>query len=80
VIALSELLVSLVDAVPADAGGPLAGVRLAVAELALALPIEARLGGDGSLRASPPRGRLATGFDPPHGRLEISIARTGDDA
>jgi hypothetical protein len=71
---LAELVIALVEAVPADAGGPDAGVRVDVERLAVALPIEARLAG-GELRASAPRGRLGTGFDPPVGRIELAITR-----
>lgn len=76
-IALADLVIALIDAVPPDVGGPAAGVRVEVDDLAVALPVEARLAADGRLCASAPRGRLATGFDPPVGRIELAVTRRG---
>jgi hypothetical protein len=64
-----DLLVAIPDSVPIGAGGPEEGLALEVLELDIDIPIEARLGDDGELLATPPRGTLATGFDLPHGRL-----------
>ncbi|MEQ1568418.1 MAG: hypothetical protein ABMA64_22470 [Myxococcota bacterium] len=46
---------------------------LAVTEWTLDAPIEAQIARDGSLELSLPRGRLATGFDPPLGRLALRV-------
>ena len=43
------------------------------------LPVESRLGDDGALEVSPPRGRLATGFDLPHARLRARFTAGGDE-
>jgi hypothetical protein len=53
-----ELLLKLAALVPVSG-------ELTVREMELTLPIESRIGHGGELRASLPRGRLATGFDPP---------------
>ncbi len=60
-----ELLVELAGLVPERAGSLAEGVALHVSSLHLTLPIESRIGPAGELSASLPRGRLATGFDPP---------------
>ena len=67
------LLVALVAALPASAGGPAEGAEVSVTHVDLDLPLEARLGSSG-LEASLPRGRLRTGFDPPLGRLAARFA------
>jgi hypothetical protein len=77
VIDFAELLVGLLEAVPLSAGGPDAGIALAVESLEVSLPIEARLGPGGALLASFPRGRLATRLDPAHGRLATVFAVRG---
>ena len=46
---------------------------LVVTEWALEAPVEARIARDGSLELSMPRGRLATGFDPPLGRIALRV-------
>lgn len=71
---LADLLVSLVDGIPEDAGSPAEGVRLRVARFAVEMPIEARSHAR-ELRASLPRGRLDTGFQMPHGRLRARFER-----
>jgi hypothetical protein len=45
--------------------------RVAVTSLDLDVPVETRLTEDGILLASLPRGILATGFEPPVGRLRL---------
>jgi hypothetical protein len=75
VTALGDLLVALLEAVPADVGDEHAGVRVAISDLAIDLPVETRIGADGTLRASAPRGRLATGFDPPLGAMHVAFSR-----
>lgn len=75
-IALEELLAALLDAVPLAAGDAAAGVRVDVDTLSIAVPLEVRFASTGGLRASAPRGRVATGFDPPHARVEVAFARS----
>ena len=50
------------------------GDGVGVVDLALDLPIEARVRAEG-LAVSTPRGRLATGFDPPRGRIRVHVGR-----
>lgn len=60
---LEELITSLAAGIPDDAGDAAAGVRVEITSVDLAVPIETHVGGDGLVRASLPRGRLATGYD-----------------
>jgi hypothetical protein len=69
VIDFGELLVGLVDAIPIGAGGPEAGIQIAVESMEIDLPIETRFGDDGALLATFPRGRMATAFDPELARV-----------
>jgi hypothetical protein len=66
---LGELLVQLASALPTGAFDPVGGTSLRCDDLDLELPLEARLEHGAELHATLPRGRLATGFDPPLGRL-----------
>ena len=66
---LSDLVIELVEALVDSVGAPALGVALAITDIDVTLPLEARLGQGGELRASLPRGRMATGFQVPHGRL-----------
>jgi hypothetical protein len=66
---LGELLDAVTATLPLQAGEPAAGARVAVRTLDLDLPLEARIEAGAELRVSLPRGRLATGFDTPLGRL-----------
>ena len=66
--ALGDVLSGLTDALPLEAGDP-ASVRVVVSAIDVAVPLEMRIEDGAELRVSFPRGRLATGFDPPHGRL-----------
>ncbi len=52
-----------------------AGLALEVTRLEVDAPIEARIGAEMGLAASLPRGRLATGFDPPLGHLRARFER-----
>ena len=79
-IALSDLVASLLDAVPPEAGDDGAAIRISVEQVELALPIEARVARDGSFLAGAPRGRIATGFDAPLGALALVVARVDPDA
>jgi hypothetical protein len=72
---LEDLLIALLDAAPRGAGAAGAGLRVEVDAIELAIPIESRLARDGRFLASAPRGRIATGFDPPHGALAVVLAR-----
>lgn len=72
-IALAELLVGLVAAIPPHGDGD--GAGLVVDALDVTLPIEARLTPDGTLRATAPRGRRASGFDPELGTLSARFER-----
>jgi hypothetical protein len=72
-----ELLVALAGMVPARAGSRQAGLALRVSSLDLTLPIESRIEPGAELKASLPRGRLATGFDPPLGVLSARF-ETGE--
>jgi hypothetical protein len=72
---LEDFLVELLGTVPSAAGSVEAGLRIEVDELELAIPIESHLARDGQFLASAPRGRIATGFDPPHGSLSIVLTR-----
>jgi hypothetical protein len=72
-IALDELVVALLDAVPHGSGGAGDGVRVEVDEVAMTLPVEVRFGAHRGLEASAPRGRYATGFDLPHQFLTVAF-------
>lgn len=70
---VEQLLVDLVDAfhlIPPQVDG----LGIEVDEVHLDLPIEARIVRGGNVLMSLPRGKLATGFDPPHGRLRVRLA------
>jgi hypothetical protein len=65
---LAELVVAVVAELPLGEGD------LVVSSVELSLPIEPRLTATGALEASWPRGRMITGFDPPLGTLEVTVA------
>jgi hypothetical protein len=67
VIALEDLLVTMIDDLP------LTGGDLVVSAVELELPIESRFDGRGHLEASWPRGRFGTGFDPPLGAVTLHL-------
>src|SRR5690606_37039548 len=67
---VESLLEHLVDAFTATA--PEAG--MAVTGLSLDVPVEAAIAEDGALLMTLPRGLLATGFEPPLGRLRLHCA------
>ncbi len=75
---LETLIVGLVDSLPADAGGPEEGVRVELASVDLALPIETHVDASGHVRASLPRTRLATGYDMDLCRIGLRYERTED--
>jgi hypothetical protein len=72
---LEDLIVALAEELPCEAGGPELGVRVAATELDLDLPIEAFMSDQAECLASLPRGRFASGFTPPHGRVRIQLRR-----
>lgn len=72
-IALEELVVSLLDTVPQDAGGAGDAVRVVIDEVSMTLPVEVRFGASRGLEASAPRGRYATGFDLPHHLMSVGF-------
>lgn len=72
-IALSELVVALLESVPWQAGGAGDGVCVEIDEIAMTLPVEVRFGAHSGLEASAPRGRYATGFDLPHQLLTLAF-------
>jgi hypothetical protein len=78
-IALAELVVSLLDTVPQESGGADDGVRIVVDEVAMTLPVEVRFGAGGGLQASAPRGRYATGFDLPHHLMSLGFTTRGEE-
>lgn len=74
--ALETLLVALVDALPDDAGSELDGVRVELASIDLAIPVETHVDSAGLVRASLARGRLATGYDADLSRMSLRYERT----
>jgi hypothetical protein len=75
VTSLGQLLLELVDQLPAEAGGPADGVRVAITTVEMDLPLESRLI-DGSFAASLPRGRWRSGVEMPQGALFARWERT----
>ena len=73
---LESLIVGLVDELPEDAGGPADGVRVELAAVDLAIPVEAHLDASGHVRATLPRSRLATGYDSDLHRIALRYERT----
>ena len=74
---LEALIVGLVDALPDDAGGPEAGVRVEMTAIDLAIPVETHVDSNGHVRASLVRGRLATGYDADLCQMSLRYERTG---
>jgi hypothetical protein len=68
---LGDLLLALGAGLPAPTGSPENGAVVSATDVALLLPLESRIGGGAVLHASLPRGRMATGFSVPLGRLEL---------
>lgn len=73
---VEHLLVDLAEAFAVPAAG-VPGLELAVDEVRLDLPVEARIVRGGAVEMSLPRGMLATGFSVPHGRLRLRLAGEG---
>ncbi len=78
--AFGELIVHLASLVPERASAPGAALEVQVSALEVTLPLESRIEHGGELLASLPRGRMATGFDPPLGQLSVKlvVARSTD--
>ena len=65
---------AMVEDLPQVVGSAEAGLRVVVTTIDLTLPIESRIGADGTLHASLPRGSMATGFVLPLGRVSARFA------
>jgi hypothetical protein len=72
---LEELITGLAAGIPDDAGDAAAGVRVEITSIDLSVPIETHVDGDGLVRATLPRGRLATGHDLLLSQLVIRFGR-----
>ena len=70
-MSVDRLLVDLVAGwtAPADVDG----LALALVEVEVDLPVEARADAGDLVSLTPPRGRLGTGFDRPLGRLRATF-------
>jgi hypothetical protein len=68
VIGFDRVLFGLAERLAFSAGGG----ALAVTGVEVDVPLEAAIGSTG-LAASLPRGRMATGFDPPLARLRLRL-------
>jgi len=64
---LADVIVALAASLPAVMEQ--SGTAVRCQTLDVTAPVEVQLGRDGNIRAQLPRGRMATGFDPPLGRL-----------
>jgi hypothetical protein len=67
---LSRFIEDIAAGLPQSKGSPESGAVVSATDVELAIPLESRIGAGAVLHASLPRGRLATGFDMPLGRLE----------
>jgi hypothetical protein len=66
---LGDLLIQLGRSLSQGAGDRRAGATVDVTGVEVSIPIESSIGRHGELRASLPRGRMATGFQLRHGHL-----------
>jgi hypothetical protein len=71
---LAAMLADLEEGLPTGARDAGSEVAIGVDEVELTLPVESQIGRAG-LSLSAPRGRLATGFAVPHGRLRVRFVR-----
>ncbi len=71
---IGRLLTEILDELPLSVTGDDESVH--VHNLDLRVPIATRIDTDGTLMATAPRGRLATGFDPLIGMLTVSFKRS----
>lgn len=67
---IEELIQQLIDTF-ADRAPQSADLRLVVSDFDLDLPVEARIGNDGTVLMTVPRGVLSTGFNMPISRLRL---------
>ena len=74
-MALEHWLWQLEGSLPAQAEAGPGGGGLDVTGVDLELPVEAGRHGKAGLAVSLPRGRLATGFDRPRGRIRVRFER-----
>jgi hypothetical protein len=72
---LEDLIIGFAESIPDDAGGPEYGIRVGITQIDLSVPIETHVDGRGMVRASLPRGRLATGYDVEHSQLVLRFDR-----
>ncbi|MCU7935204.1 MAG: hypothetical protein KZQ99_10035 [Candidatus Thiodiazotropha sp. (ex Dulcina madagascariensis)] len=73
---VSEFLVDLSSDLPSAVVEADTGEGLGVKVFSLSVPIESAIDEAGELAVTLPHGRLATGFDAPHGRLRVSFVRS----
>jgi hypothetical protein len=72
---LEHLITSLADGLPEGLGDAEDGIRVESTTVDMTVPVETYVDQRGSVRASLPRGRLATGWDPIHSRLVLAFER-----
>jgi hypothetical protein len=72
---IDALIAELESGLPTGAGADDGSVSLAITDVTLDLPVESRIVDAAALQISLPRGRLATGFAMPHGRLRLTFVR-----
>jgi hypothetical protein len=70
----ADFLVEIAGSLPQRADAPDGTIAVALTSVAIAVPIESRIDTGGALLASLPRGRLATGFQLPVGRVSARFA------
>jgi hypothetical protein len=68
-VGFDQLLIELMRSLPTSAGDE--DSQIAVTDLDLEVPLEARIESRGTLKATLPRGRMSTGFDVPLARLRV---------
>lgn len=71
-----DLVLEFAESIPLGTRDIGASFEVIVDEVQLDIPIESRIGTNGHLQATAPRGRLATGFDIPHGRVQLKLVRS----
>lgn len=72
---LESLITELGLSMPAAAVAPGSREGVGITAIDMDLPVESAIGDGAALSLSLPRGRLATGFDPHHGRLRVRFTR-----
>jgi hypothetical protein len=78
--AFGDLIVALIEQLPMGVLDAAGTTSVEVTSVALDLPLETRLGRGAEVRASLPRGRLATGFQIPLGRLSAHFQTEAEPA